>query len=270
MADEPQQIRGINWRETFPFTHLFRAFRIAVHPSKLMLGLIALLALYAGGRLLDTVWSPRHLAVPAGEGGGGDAAEVHLYESITAAGGTSHDFSARRLAERERVEDAYVLTLDELNIEKDAVKARALARDANRIGDVKDKLKLERDQAANRADADYSNAMVAAKNIADKNERARAEHAAEATRNSARRDAYEKAYKNWTAAKRVKGVGLFHAFFAYEAERIVGVVYGVLNGNWVGPAVGIDGGGRNRGGVISNIKDFFVTGPMWLMRHHPL
>ena len=53
MADEPQQIRGINWRETFPFTHLFRAFRVAVHPSKLMLGLIALLILayvYAWGK----------------------------------------------------------------------------------------------------------------------------------------------------------------------------------------------------------------------------
>ena len=45
MADEPLSssqplvLRGINWRETFPFTHIFRGFRIAIHPSKLMLGL---------------------------------------------------------------------------------------------------------------------------------------------------------------------------------------------------------------------------------------
>jgi hypothetical protein len=63
MADESQQIRGIHWREAFPFTHLFRAFRIAIHPSKLVLGLIALLALYAGGRLLDGLWSAQSLAV---------------------------------------------------------------------------------------------------------------------------------------------------------------------------------------------------------------
>ena len=29
MADEPLTIRGINWREAFPFTNLFRAFRIS-------------------------------------------------------------------------------------------------------------------------------------------------------------------------------------------------------------------------------------------------
>jgi hypothetical protein len=64
MAEETQQVRGIRWREVFPFTHLFRAFRVAIHPSKLMLGLIALLCLYGGGRLLDGLWASRHLAVP--------------------------------------------------------------------------------------------------------------------------------------------------------------------------------------------------------------
>lgn len=58
MADEAQtqMIRSINWREVFPFTHLFRAFRIAVHPSKLLLALAALLLIYLGGRVLDGVW----------------------------------------------------------------------------------------------------------------------------------------------------------------------------------------------------------------------
>ena len=71
MAEETQQVRGIHWRDTFPFTHLFRAFRIAVHPSKLMLGLIALLGLYFGGRVLDGLWPARPLAVPQ---------EVYRYE----------------------------------------------------------------------------------------------------------------------------------------------------------------------------------------------
>jgi len=30
MADDSQAIRGISWRETFPFTHLFRTFRVAI------------------------------------------------------------------------------------------------------------------------------------------------------------------------------------------------------------------------------------------------
>ena len=65
MADEVQTIRSINWREVFPFTHLFRTFRIAVHPSKLLLALAALLLIYAGGRALDGVWRENHLATPA-------------------------------------------------------------------------------------------------------------------------------------------------------------------------------------------------------------
>src|SRR5687768_1252731 len=65
MAEEPQVlVRGFNWREAFPFTHIFRAFRVAIHPSKLALALLALLSLYIGGRLLDTLWFSEHLAVP--------------------------------------------------------------------------------------------------------------------------------------------------------------------------------------------------------------
>src|SRR5687768_9086428 len=67
MADEPQSnshsvLRAINWREVFPFTHIFRAFRVAVHPSKLVLGLLALLTLYVGGRTMDWVWPQKHEA----------------------------------------------------------------------------------------------------------------------------------------------------------------------------------------------------------------
>src|SRR3954468_15899918 len=60
MADEPQTIRAIHWRELFPFLNLFRAFRIAVHPSKLALALLALVLIYAGGRVLDRVWPSAH------------------------------------------------------------------------------------------------------------------------------------------------------------------------------------------------------------------
>jgi len=60
MADETQVLRGINWRDVFPFTHIFRSFRIAIHPSKLLLGLILLALLYAGGSLMDAIWANKH------------------------------------------------------------------------------------------------------------------------------------------------------------------------------------------------------------------
>src|SRR5437762_3402713 len=98
MADDVQTVRHINWREAFSFTHLFRAFRIAIHPSKLVLGLLALLALYCGGRILDGIWSPRSLAVPG---------EVSMYEQIASRGESHAAFADTRFADREAMESAY-------------------------------------------------------------------------------------------------------------------------------------------------------------------
>ena len=93
MADEVQTIRSINWREVFPFTHLFRTFRIAVHPSKLLLALAALLLIYAGGRALDGVWRDDHLAKQA------------EFDYDTFAGATSVADYQQRLIERMRRSD---------------------------------------------------------------------------------------------------------------------------------------------------------------------
>lgn len=53
----PQQVlREVSWRDVFGWVHLFRSFRIAVHPSKLALAWVLLLCVYLGGRTLDGVW----------------------------------------------------------------------------------------------------------------------------------------------------------------------------------------------------------------------
>lgn len=44
-----------NWLQQFQFTHLFRAFRLAVHPTKLALAFCAVVSIYLGGRVLDAV-----------------------------------------------------------------------------------------------------------------------------------------------------------------------------------------------------------------------
>jgi len=59
MADEHQEIRNINWREVFPFTHLFRGFRMAVDPKKLLLLFAALTATWGVGKGLDLVFGRR-------------------------------------------------------------------------------------------------------------------------------------------------------------------------------------------------------------------
>jgi hypothetical protein len=256
MADEPQQIRGINWRETFPFTHIFRAFRIAVHPSKLMLGLVALLALYAGGRLLDGIWPARHLAVPG---------EVYDYERSTAAGATSEQFAHERLRERENLEAAYAQRLLDLKIVGDRDSAAAAARTGKHIGAVKDKILEQRKRRIDEAQQQYNLTLAGTDQIQDPKERENARLAAKEASESNVRTIYHDAYTDLVSAKAIRGMGLFRAFFSYEAERIYGVVGGVISGNWLGNIR------DDRGpGVFDSVISFFTVGPVWLMRHHPV
>ena len=58
--DSSNPNRGIDWRQVMSFTLLFKSFRVAAHPSKIILALTLLLLLYAGGRALDAVWPGEH------------------------------------------------------------------------------------------------------------------------------------------------------------------------------------------------------------------
>lgn len=56
MADEQQELRRIIWTEVFSFPHIFKSFRMAIHPTKLILALAAVLLVYLLGRCMDRVW----------------------------------------------------------------------------------------------------------------------------------------------------------------------------------------------------------------------
>src|SRR5947209_14209647 len=64
MSEDTQPLRGIAWREVFPFVNIFRSFKVAIHPSKLVLALLALLSIYVGGRFLDSLWTARSRGLP--------------------------------------------------------------------------------------------------------------------------------------------------------------------------------------------------------------
>jgi hypothetical protein len=110
MAEESHQVRGINWRETFAFTNIFRAFRIAIHPSKLILALVALLSIYVSGRILDMLWPVKHRAVPGLiiEDKPLTTPEISLYEAYSRRPDPAMTFERVRERERKRIEDAYV------------------------------------------------------------------------------------------------------------------------------------------------------------------
>jgi hypothetical protein len=266
MADESSShvIRGINWRETFPFTQIFRAFRVAIHPTKLILALIALLALYSGGRILDMIWPVQSRAVP-GElavvepEANRTPSEVVLYENFRNTARYA-SFENMRDERRRAIEDRYAQLLGELKIEADHDKARTMAHSAGGLSDVKAKLLKDRNDEEAEALKQRDAALAAAKTSDDKTK----------IEQNYRRHIVE--IKNRTSntyrqAKMVSGEGVFIQFFNYEVSQVNNVVWAVLANDWLG---GFTGGPtlRDRPGVLASISNFCVTGPWWMARYH--
>jgi hypothetical protein len=252
MADESHVIRGINWRETFPFTQIFRAFRVAIHPSKLILALLALLALYAGGRVLDLIWPVQHRAVPR---------EVDHFETSGRDVERKYSsFQAQREADRKAVEDEYVRILQGSGIQTNADEARRDAKAANRLGDLKRKIIEER----NKRLEDSAKATEERRKVAKTDEEKRAID--EDYKRSAR-GTLAAANETYRSAEAIKGEGLFIQFFEYEVRQVNNVAWAVLANEWLG-GFGANPAHGGRVGVFAAIKNFFVTGPWWLASQH--
>src|SRR5689334_11617821 len=52
----PVTVHSINWHTAFDFTQLFRGFRLAINPAKLLMALAAIFVIYMGGRFFDFCW----------------------------------------------------------------------------------------------------------------------------------------------------------------------------------------------------------------------
>lgn len=67
MPEETQELRRINWTECFSFTHVFRTFRLAVHPSKIVLALAGLVLTVVVGTIMDGLWCASGRSMMPGE-----------------------------------------------------------------------------------------------------------------------------------------------------------------------------------------------------------
>lgn len=246
MADEPQVLRGINWREVFPFTHVFRAFRIAVHPSKLVLALAAVLCLYIGGRILDRLWVRQHRAV---EG------EVALYERSA----DRQAYTEARDGLREASVEAYAELIrrvgrDKGDAWKDILATPEGVRDAARTGkvdsDVRFWIKTERQKALEAAEEVFRGGQK--------------DEAAEKRLREEVQSAFELAAKRSEIVSAASGRGLFAVFFDYQRQQIRRVADSVVAGNWLGGWGGIGGGD----GVYRSAFKFFTVAPAWAIQCH--
>ena len=194
MADEGQIIRGIDWRQAFPFTHIFRSFRIAIHLSKLALGLALLLSVYFGGQIIDWAWPARARAVPG---------EVAEYQAI-ANGVDQSTLGAWRDQVQKSIDENYAQTLIGYGIiaksgteSPDAYHARVLeeARKAHFLSQVWGHIHDRLEGAKATATKQYDDALKTA------SDEARPELLRK--RNAAILDAYDSAEAEWRQVSQI-------------------------------------------------------------------
>jgi hypothetical protein len=243
MADEPHVIRGIDWRETFPFTNIFRSFRVAIHPSKILLALVGLLLIYIGGRVLDGLWLDRHLAVDG---------EIAIYQQSLDKDNPGKAFEEARKAARQRTVETYAgalsaLEKSELKTHTDRVKA---AREGEYFGELKKYLLDERKRAIEAANKAFANAKP--KNDEER-ELAKKKH------DQSIREIYDETADRYRMIDSIHGRGLFITLFDYEVSQVNNVMQGVYSGNWL-----------VSGGVVTSVINFFTVGPCWLLSQHLL
>ena len=255
---EPASLRHVDWAAAFPFVHLFRGFRVAVHPSKLILALAAVLLLYTGGRILDGLWSNDSQAFP-GEPAAFDAfvtgavppagrREPAGFDLASGAGSPDRFAAVRRRAREQQLADY------------DAVRARvARVRNADveqiDLGDVKDQVQKDRDALVTAADAAYQ-ADLDRVNAGPDAGRAEARDLALQRRDNAIRTAYAAAAGRWRDVTAVRGRGLFIEFYEYEVAQLEAGLGGLLR--------------LDAATTFSGLYRALYVGPLWGFSQHPL
>jgi hypothetical protein len=240
MAEEGQIVRGINWRQTFPFTNIFRAFRVAIHLSKLALGLALLLCIYCGGRLMDSVWPATARAIPG---------EVYSYEAFRT-GQMDISLPAWREQRRAEIQQDYARMLVQYGVDKTDEQAMDDARARHKLGELTDAINNQRQLDVDKINTDFAEQKRAAPDEATRDQVDKAHYEAVLA-------AYAQAAAQREEARAIEGQGLFISFFQYEIHEVNAVVMNVLRNTWLAP-----------GGVTDHVYNFFAIGPIWLVWHH--
>lgn len=276
MADEVQSLRGINWRELFPFINLFRAFRVAIHPSKLVLGFALLFLVYCGGRTLDALWPMSHAALYH---------EIDSYEASIWARQRTAPFDQQRERLRENNASAYAAMLLEAGATTaaDVPEAAASGRYRGAVAsfvitarnDALAKAKKARDDAYKAIESEHGA-------TADNHDLAVTQAREKIAADEAYREAVDTA--NQTAGLQLAEVnervlhGPFDTFADYQVRQFHNIIDSTLSTNWIGSAPSAGNGSLPRdavapqptAGVLRSLYNLAFVGPGWMLRYHPL
>lgn len=245
MADEQQTINRINWRAVFPFTHIFRSFRVAIHPSKLILALVGILLVYGAGRVLDLFWP----GVPAGEVG----QWVNTASSSAEPGKAMAEWrDSWRKRQQEELQRGVLALLSDVKDElkgKSAEDRRKVAEDWAKsgaaVGHITYFLRTQRDEEVKKAREAFD--KLESK---DKTKEARENLDKQIQGIYAAVDAGVK------RAKDTRGEGLFITFMTCQAAQFNGIVAGVQN--------------LSLSQTVQGLWNFVSVGPVWAFSNYPI
>ena len=227
-------VRAIDYRATFPFVQLFRGFRLAIDPSKILLAMAAILLLYTGGRLMDSIWPIQHRAVQ----------KFTASTSTTTADGElpryrrSNDFAAERSSMGVANKEYISRELQKRGHTDAGYDPRKL------LGLIND------DLHATLRTADEALGIATAAGGFDSKSPVVVAH------DRTVRDAYATHAQRVGEVQSAMGEGLFIHFLNYQIAQVDRIVWNAIN-------LRIDG-------VLGGLRDFFITAPSWAIKHHPV
>jgi hypothetical protein len=237
MSDNGLNLGAVDWKNTFPFTRIFSAFRVAIQPSKLVLAMVAIMLLYFGGRVLDFMWDGVHLS------------EIQLYEQrfFTRSGDSQAEINYLRTQSLAKAKADY----DELQGQLWKAKIGDGSTEEMPATFGRDEMTQQiirsRDAAISLANQTYTNADE--KHLRHQDIRA----------------AFALAEKQYAVITERKGHGVFKTFLSYQAEQVNGVATAVFQLRLVGRdnTLGTDG-------VFGRVFNFTVIGPGWALSQRPV
>jgi hypothetical protein len=238
MADESHVVKTVDWKALFPFTLIFRTFRIAVHPSKLILALLAIFFIYAGGRALDWIWPEKYKAIPMLREG---MSEIDLYTDTGPTTTLPFGFT-KGVEEIEKSRQ----------VEIESFAARWGTRPDGKpkinatLPDIKWAIKDTRNKSIEEAEKLYNDKK-------DKTDQDR--H----VRDQAVYQARVKANSDWQNARLLEKQGLFDAFLDYQLASVDEVLGAVRAGEWI-----------QTSGVTAKLRHFLADAPVWAIKKHPV
>lgn len=199
MSDEAHTLKRIDFRSAFPLTLIFRSFRVAIHPSKIVLALLAMFSLYVGGRVLDGLWPNSRQAVPH---------ELRLYEQARGDANPARAFDRLRDEQRRAGGEALAGLL------------RAAGKPDGSLRDLRARILEDRQAAVLAAGERYRNSDKTDDDAAARDRAIAAETA--------------RAQQRWRDAMDTQPVGLFDQFTSYQIGQINAVARALRRANWFG------------------------------------